>query len=87
MGKKSAMHLGVVQSPSGYAIPLVKAPLISLSLSKLRLPILKPHSIIRLGKTYQRGRWLPASAHLEGLFDLFGLWKLIPLDFYTFTIF
>lgn len=82
-GEKSAIHLGVVQSPSGYVIPRVKAPLISLSLSEPCLPVLKPQPIIRLGKTCQRGRWLPASAHLEGLFDL---WKLIPLDFYTFTI-
>lgn len=48
VGKKSAIHLGVVQSSSGYAIPLVKAPLISLSLSKLCLPVLKPQPIRKL---------------------------------------
>ena len=77
------MHLGLIQFTSGYAIPLLKAPLNSLSLSNVCLSISKPQHINRFGKSPQRGRWLLNSAHLEGLFNP---WKLIPLDVYTFTI-
>lgn len=73
-GRKLAMHLGLLQIPSGYAISLVKVPLISLCLSNVCLSILKASLWLDLVRSHQKGKWLPTSAHPEGTLNS---WKLL----------